>query len=248
MIFTSQYPPDDPIYISMNSMLKNPISNQLENLLKSGVHRIGQLEIQTTDSIHQYTICHEEDLSGSQQAEFGGLTIHDGPADARNLSTYAEDGTYRFTKGQTNLKPGWVMLLKNVDELRTALDHFYPACTGLFLAQKSGLLEVEYLRDKLNRQTGMYRFARSISNEGAQRLVEKVCGPAHQCAKKILWKIDENTPLEDNEASRFNGIPGNVPENEAIPLLCREACNHFVAECRKAAKAEFDANKEGSGT
>jgi hypothetical protein len=28
---------------------------------------------------------------------------------------------------------------------------------------------------------------------------------------------------------------------EAIPLLCREACNHFVAECRKAAKAEFDA-------
>jgi hypothetical protein len=46
--------------------------------------------------------------------------------------------------------------------------------------------------------------------------------------------------LDDNEASRYNGIPGMVPESEAIPLLCREACNHFVAECRKAAKAEFE--------
>jgi sirohydrochlorin cobaltochelatase len=99
---------------------------------------------------------------------------------------------------------------------------------------------VENLRDKLNRQTGMYRYARTISDAGAQQLVQEVCGPAHNCAKRILWKIDSETPLDDNEASRYNGIPGMVPESEAIPLLCREACNHFVAECRKAAKAEFE--------
>jgi sirohydrochlorin cobaltochelatase len=133
------------------------------------------------------------------------------------------------------------MLLRSAEELRLALDQFYPACVGLFLAQQGGTLEVEMLRDKLNRQTGMYRFARSISDAGAQKLVQEVCGPAHQCAKKILWKLDAQTPLEDSEASRFNGIPGNVPESKAIPLLCREACNHFVAECRKAAKAEFEA-------
>ena len=86
----------------------------------------------------------------------------------------------------------------------------------------------------------MYRFARNISDSGAQELVRTVCGPAHQCAKRILWQIDAATPLEDSEASRFNGIPGNVPENEAIPLLCREACNHFVAECRRVAKVEFE--------
>ena len=167
-------------------------------------------------------------------------TLYEGPAAARDLSTYAEDGSYRFTKGQTNLKRGWVMALENEEELRQALDQFYPACLGLFLAQRNGILEIENLRDKLNRQTGMYRFARSISDAGAQALVQKVCGPAHQCAKRILWQIDENTTLDDSEASRFNGIPGDLPAGEAIPLLCREACNHFVAECRKVAKAEFE--------
>ena len=45
-------------------------------------------------------------------AGFGGLEVHEGPAAARDLSTYAEDGTYRFAKGQTNLKRGWVMVLE----------------------------------------------------------------------------------------------------------------------------------------
>ena len=217
------------------------IALQLRNLLKSGIHRIGELELQTDVYGYPYLICHFADAELSTEPAFGGLDHHEGPADARDLSTYAEDGTYRFTKGQVNLKRGWVMTLENEEELRLALDQFYPACLGLFIAQQGGILEIETLREKLNRQTGMYRFARTISDAGAQKLVQEVCGPAHQCAKKILWRIDEETPLDDSEASRFNGIPGNLPENEAIPLLCREACNHFVAECRKTAKAEHEA-------
>ena len=214
---------------------------KLRELLQSGIHRIGELEIQTNVRDTRYTLCHYADVELSKAPEFGGLEIHDGPAAARDLSTYAEDGTYRFTKGQVNLKRGWVMTLASDEDLRLALDQFYPACLNLFLAWQDGTLEIESLRDKLNRQTGMYRFARSISDAGAQKLVQQVCGPAHQCAKKILWQLDPHTPLDDSEASRFNGIPGDLPESEAIPLLCREACNHFVAECRKAAKAEFEA-------
>jgi hypothetical protein len=59
--------------------------------------------------------------------------------------------------------------------------------------------------------------------------------------KKILWQIDETTPLEDSEASRYEGVVGDIDPGAAIPLLCREACNHFVAEARKASKAEADA-------
>jgi 4Fe-4S iron-sulfur cluster binding domain/DR2241 stabilising domain len=209
---------------------------QLGELLRSGIHRIGQIELLTNVGDSAYAICHLADRELVTE-----LTTYQGPAAARDLSTYAEDGTYRFTKGQTNLKRGWLMLLANEEDLRQALDQFYPACLSLFLAQNGGTLEIETLRDKLNRQTGMYRFARSISDSGAQKLVTEVCGPAHQCAKKILWQIDPQTPLDDSEASRFNGIPGDGPTAEAIPLLCREACNHFVAECRKAAKAEFEA-------
>lgn len=213
---------------------------QLQKLIQSGFHRIGEIEIQTNVFNNAYAISHWQDADHVGEAGHGGLTLHEGPEAAREISTYAEDGTYRFTKGQVNLKRGWVMVLQDEEELRQALDQFYPACLGLFLAHRNDLLEVEYLRSKLNRQTGMYRFARSISDAGAQELVRKVCGPAHQCAKRILWKIDEQTPLEDSEASRFNGIPGDLPEDEAIPLLCREACNHFVAECRRVAKAEFE--------
>lgn len=213
---------------------------KLRDLLRSGIHRIGQIEIQQNLCGYPYVLCHSADAELSKEPAFGGLEIHEGPADARDLSTYASDGTYRFTKGQTNLERGWVVVLDHEEDLRLALDQFYPACVGLFLAQQGGTLEIETLRDKLNRQTGMYRFARSISDAGAQKLVQQVCGPAHQCAKKILWKLDADTPLDDSEASRFNGIPSDLTQSEAIPLLCREACNHFVAECRKAAKAEFE--------
>lgn len=216
------------------------LSEKLTNLILGGIHRIGEIEIQTTDSIFRFILSHQTDASRSQQPAYGQLETHEGPSAARDLSTYAADGTYRFIKGQTNLKSGWVMLLKDAEDLRLALDHFYPASVGLFLATRDGTLEVENLRDKLNRQTGMYRFARSISDPGAQKLVREVCGPAHQCARKILWKLDATTPLEDSEASRYPGIPADLPENEAIPLLCREACNHFIAECRKVAKAEFE--------
>lgn len=216
------------------------IALELRHLIRSGIHRIGEIELQMDVYGYPYVICHHADAELSTEPALGGLDFHEGPDAAREISTYAEDGTYRFTKGQVNLKRGWVMALENEEQLRQALDQFYPACLALFLAQRTGNLEVQNLRDKLNRQTGMYRFARTVSDAGAQALVQQVCGPAHQCAKRILWQIDDNTPLEDSEASRFDGIPGELPETEAIPLLCREACNHFVAECRKVAKAEFE--------
>lgn len=219
---------------------------KLRNLIQSGIRRIGELEIQTDVSSAPYLLCHTADLAASQSPNFGGLKVHQGPSAARDLATYAADGTYRFTKVQTNLPGGWVMVLQDEEELRLALDQFYPACVGLFLAHEAGTLEIEMLRDKLNRQTGMYRFARSISDAGAQQLIQDVCGPTNQCARRILWKIDAETPLEDNEASRFNGIPGDRPPAQSIPLLCREACNHFVAECRKVAKAEFESKSAAS--
>ena len=217
------------------------IALKLRNLLRSGIHRIGELEIQTNVSNHAYVIFHQADTGPSGEPGFGGLEFHAGPADARDLSTYAGDGSYRFVKAQTNLKRGWVMALENEEDLRLALDQFYPASVGLFIARQGGTLEIETLRDKLGRQTGMYRFARAISDAGAQKLVKEVCGPAHQCARKILWQLDPETPLDDSAASRYNGVPSDLSESEAIPLLCREACNHFVDECRKVAKAETGA-------
>lgn len=223
----------------------------LQQLLDQGFHRIGQIEILRAESLASpppcaYLLCHEDDIEDVQNASGhpSGFSESSNPFDARDISTYADDGEYRFTKGQINLKRRWVMHLADITALHEAMENFYPSNFSLWLAQQRGTLEVQTLRDKLNRQTGMYRFARSISNEGAQKLVQRVCGPAHQCAKKILWQIDADTPLEDSEASRFNGIGSGLAEPHAIPLLCREACNHFVAECRKESKKEFEAKAQ----
>ena len=223
----------------------------LQQLLDQGFHRIGQIEILRAVSLASpppcaYLLCHEDDIEDVQNAsgQPSGFSESSNPFDARDISTYADDGEYRFTKGQINLKRRWVMHLEDITVLHEAIENFYPSNFSLWLAQQRGTLEVQTLRDKLNRQTGMYRFARSISNEGAQKLVQRVCGPAHQCAKKILWQIDADTPLEDSEASRFNGIGSGLAEPHAIPLLCREACNHFVAECRKESKKEFEAKAQ----
>lgn len=221
--------------------IQRDLASDLARLIRGGVHRIGEVEIITGLLGSAYVLCHHHDAESVRSENLSSLEIHQGPDHAREVGTWSADSEYRFAKGQVNLKRGWVMLLTSDEELRLAIDHLYPASAGLEIARRGGHLEVENLRDKLNRQTGMYRFARNVSNEGAQSLITEVCGPAHQCARRILWQLDSSTPLADSEASRYNGIPGGLSESAAIPLLCREACNHFVAECRKLAKAEYEA-------
>lgn len=215
------------------------IAEKLRQAIDSGIHRIGEIEIRPETD--RYVLSHFADREQAALPDRGDLEIHRGPDAARALSTYADDGSYRFNKAQVNLRRGWVMELRDPEELRAALDQFYPASTGVWLARREDRLEVQNLRDKLARQTGMYRFTRNISDHGAQELVKRTCGPANACARQILWQIDASTPLEDSEASRYSGIPDDLPTDEAIPLLCREACNHFVAECRAAVKAEAQA-------
>jgi hypothetical protein len=222
----------------------SPTAAKLRQAIEGGIRCIGEIEIRQRPGAPGYLLCHHADAPLLDQPDHGGLAAHHDPTAARDLSIHAADGSYRFVKAQTNLARGWLLIVNSDDDLRIALDHFYPASTGIWLAWREHRLEIEPLREKLGRQTGMYRFSRFISDAGAQRLIQSVCGPAHQCARRILWQLDADTPLEDSEASRYNGIPTGVPESQAIPLLCREACNHFVAECRKASKAEFAAKEE----
>lgn len=212
-------------------------AQRLADLLAEGFRQIGEIHIKVDVGGARFALLHHVDAEQlGTDGGWGELEVHRGPSAARALATFAADGSYRFTLVELNLRRGWVMLLETEDELRLALDQFYPACVGLFAAWRDGTLEVEPLREKLRRQTGMYRFTNQISDSGAQQLVERVCGPSNRCARRILWQIDDQTPLEDNEATRYRGVVGD--EAKSIPLLCREACNHFVAETRKASQAE----------
>jgi sirohydrochlorin cobaltochelatase len=235
---------------------KNPNPQFLCELLSKGFHRIGEIEIQSSVSCEQlceqvgqqpceqlFVVSHERDAERIRAGDFSGLKIHRDPSSAREISTYSPEGEFRFNKARLNLAGGWVQLLSSPEDLLLALDLFYPAGLGIKKALLEERLQIQNLREKLERQTGMYRSARFISDAGAQKLVRETCGPANQCAKRILWQIDADTPLEESEASRFNGIASGLPESEALPLLCPEPCNHFVSQCRKISKSEHDAKK-----
>ena len=178
----------------------------------------------------------------STEPAFGGLEVHQGPAGARDISTYAEDGTYRFTKGQVNLKRGWVMTLADEEELRQALDQFYPACVGLFLAWQEGTLESrEPARQaqppdrhvSLRPDRSAMPVRRNSFRKSADPPTNARSGSFGRSTRKLRWRTARR--------AGSTAYPATYRSPEAIPLLCREACNHFVAECRKAAKAEFEA-------
>jgi len=210
------------------------LTNALSLALDSGVDQIGQLRI-LRDPLRLH---HLEDT------DLDSLKVHTDPEDAREIGLYTPGGDYRFTKGELCLARGWIFHLESIDDLRRALDLFYPASLGLWKAWKDGTIRVQNLREKLKRQSGMYRHARNVSDQGAQELVANLCGPANKCVKKILWQLDEDQSLDNTEASRFNGIVGEADESSAIPMVCQEACNFFVSEARKKSKEEFAARED----
>lgn len=222
----------------------HPLSQSLKSALDEGRRHIGQLVMLADRAGSKFLICHLDDQAKVEAGNLEGLEVMTKPRQAREWSLYSKDGEYRFTKGQANLKSGFIYKLDDIEQLRETLEHFYPAQLALWMKGHDDKLLVQDLYDKLNRQTGMYQFAKNISHGGAQKLIQKICGPGNQCLKKILWQLDDDTPLEDSEASRFDGVLDGVSKNKAIPMQCQEACNFFVAECRKVSRAEFAARQE----
>jgi len=221
------------------------VIESLEKALVEGVQQIGQIRIFQNHIGSAFVLCHLDDVELVAIESIHELEIFSDATDAREIGKFCPEGEYRFTKGQMDLKSGWLLKLESIEALRIALETFYPASVSLWKAVEDGEIRIQNLRDKLDRQTGMYRFAKSISDEGAQKLIQKLCGPGNNCVKKILWKLDDETPLVESEASKFDGILGYGTESNTIPLVCQEACNFFVSKCRIAAKREFEAKSEG---
>jgi sirohydrochlorin cobaltochelatase len=173
---------------------------------------------------------------------------------AIGIAKYDDAGNYRPLKTAPNLRHGWRLELATVEELRRALDYFYPGRLAVFAAWKSGYLKTTALRETLDRQSGMYRVAAKISDPQINDLVMDFCRSDTGCLRTILWKRDRNRviastklpnekfdPVYDQRTA--SGPPGSaIPATAAaaatVPLLCQEACNLLVAQCRKVMKGE----------
>jgi sirohydrochlorin cobaltochelatase len=212
----------------------------------------GQVLIRKTPK-GQFVLSHRDDETLDQ------LQIFRSAEDAIEIAKYDDAGNYRPLKTAPNLRHGWRLELDTSVELRRALDYFYPGRLAVFAAWKKGELQTTPLRETLDRQSGMYRVAAKISDSQIDNLVADFCRSDGGCLRTILWKRDARgtvastklpnekfDPAYDQvEASAHPGSSASAkatadrPTPATVPLLCQEACNLLVAECRKAVKGDI---------
>jgi hypothetical protein len=195
-------------------------------------------------------------LSHRDDASLNKLQRYRDAEDAIEIAKYDDAGNYRPLKTAPNLRHGWRLELATADELKRALDYFYPGRLAVFAAWKKGCLKTTALRETLDRQSGMYRVAAKISDPQINDLVADFCQSDRGCLRTILWKRDRNGVIASTKLpkEKFDPVYDQVmaacsrrPAGDArasrseaatVPLFCQEACNLLVAECRKVVKAE----------
>ena len=221
------------------------MQNSIEQALKAALTDrccVGQILIQKTNG--GFVLSHRDDEARDDLATFRNAE------DAIGIAKYDDAGSYRALKTAPNLRHGWRMELWTLEELKRALDYFYPGRLAVFAAWKTGQLRTTNLRDTLDRQSGMYRVAAKISDAQIDNLVADFCRSEGGCLRTILWKRDVNGTVSSTKLpnEKFDPTHDQAEEVErpgspapaTVPLLCQEACNLLVAECRKVVKMTND--------
>lgn len=191
------------------------LTRTLTAWLDEGGGRIGQIIVRRVAG--GFELCHAADAARAD------LALHATPEAARHIANYDDAGKFRPLKTAPTLAHGWRLVLPDAAALRRALDYFYPAMLGCAASFSRGELPAVPLRDKLARQTGMYRITQTITDEQARTMIDRFCAG---CLKQRLWEISAPNPRHVSFA------PGE------LPLLCHEACNLLVAEARKVVKGQ----------
>ena len=169
-----------------------------------------------------FVLSHRDD---EPQAE---TRVFSDPDDALVIAKYDDSGKYRPLKTAPNLPAGWRLELETPADLQRALDGFYPGRLAAFRAWRAGQLRTTTLRETLDRQTGMYRVAATISDQQIDRVTSNFCRSDGGCLRTILWKRDvagalpsknlppqKFDPAHDQAAERE--VDGAVSHSAALP-------------------------------
>lgn len=191
------------------------LTRTLSAWLDEGGGRIGQIIVRRV--AEGFELCHADDAARAD------LALHATPEAARHIANYDDSGKFRPLKTAPTLAHGWRLVLTDAAALRRTLDYFYPAMLGCAESFSRGELPAVPLRDKLARQTGMYRITQTITDGQAREMIDRFCAG---CLKQRLWEISAPNPRHASFAP------------DEFPLLCHEACNLLVAEARKVVKGQ----------
>jgi sirohydrochlorin cobaltochelatase len=209
------------------------LRNLLQDSLRDSPFRIGEIVAQQRAS-GAIVLSHRDDI------ERQDLRVYNSPVDAAQIVRFDDAGVYRPLKTAPNLAHGWLLMLRDVEELRLALELFYPARVAAFAAHRAGELIPTTFRATLERQSGMYRVAATINDPQADALIGRFCRSSGGCLRTILWRRDPagTVPSRALPSEKFDPAHDQTGHGErTMPLLCQEACNLLVAEARRVVKA-----------
>lgn len=209
---------------------------------------VGEILVRKT-STGVFWLSHRDDEAADQ------FKIFRSPEDAIQIAKYDDAGNYRPLKTAPSLRHRWRLEVKTLEGLRRALDYFYPGRLAMFAAWKSDGVRTTPLRETLDRQSGMYRLAAKISDLQIDDLVADFCRSNCGCLRTILWKRNAHGAIASTKLPKEKFDPGfdqarvcsprpvgdahaSHSETTIIPLLCQEACNLLIAQCRKVVKGE----------
>jgi sirohydrochlorin cobaltochelatase len=209
------------------------IRDRLELILANGSLNLGEINARrVTDAL--FVLRHRQDANSGKAAR---LRIYRGSTAARDLARFDREGRYRPLKGAPTLRNGWELQLDSIDSLRLAIDAFYPGALASWFAWEERRVDPVDLRTTLNRQTGMYRVTQKLTDHEAARLAGRFCCSDGGCLRTILWTIEGKRPEANLPEAKFSIKHDQLGKHEpAIPFLCLEACNLFVAEARRTVK------------
>lgn len=145
----------------------------------------------------------------------------------REMVKYDKDGEYRPLKTAPNMKCGWIISDPDITSFYTKVDALYPAAYATSARYFEGRLAAVPLRQTLDRQTGMYQFAKGITDQHANQIMRDTC--AKGCLRTIAWPIDDSCPVSQ--------LPN---QGRNISLVCTEACTFAVTEARRLAREAYD--------
>jgi hypothetical protein len=190
--------------------------------LRAGGRAIGQVRLASVDG--GWELRHEDD-AGADARE---LETHTDPAAARDIARFDATGALRPLKGAPTLRRGWRLRVRDLGALREALDGFYPAALGNWVAFTRGEARPVPFRETLHRQTGMYRVTALLTDAQVREVVAATCEYARGCRRRIAWELEAGKPLGCLSREKTDLVPGAGE----MPILCLEGCNWLVAKAR----------------
>src|SRR5207249_1756377 len=156
--------------------------NSIGRVLEAARFCVGQIVVRKSGG--GFVLSHRDDET------LDHLQVFRSAEDAIEIAKCDDAGNYRPLKTAPNLRHGWRLELDTLEQLKRALDYFYPGRMAVFAAWKSDKLRTRSLRETLDRQSGMYRVAAKISDSQIDDLVADFCRSNGGCLRTILWKRD----------------------------------------------------------